>query len=426
VSEPDRLPLGILEGFLRLSQGDFAFRLPRTLTRDEADTAAFFFNAIAEEVERIIRAAREQEQRLARTVDALTEALVRVAAGDLGVRVERDFLGDPIDVLAYLVNGTIDELATLAAERQRDLEADRERLAREVEERNSQLRATEEDFRQLFEAAPAALLMARLDDGEILAANSRVKALLGLDEPGAPLQAPQYAVVQADLERLVDLARRQGTVDGFSAQLRNRRGEPFWAEIAARLVRFRGQQALLAGLRNVSPQRALEERLRELATTDGLTGLLNRRRLMEVAEEEMTRATRYGRPLCLGMLDLDHFKAVNDRFGHLVGDDALRTVAEAVKGELRRYDQAGRYGGEEFVVILPETSLEAGRTVLERIRDRVSALRLGGAAEGAMVTASIGLVEWRPGEPLGAAIQRADGALYQAKRAGRNRVVAAP
>jgi methyl-accepting chemotaxis protein len=117
-----------VEALLRLCQGDFAYRLPRTLSRDNDDTVAFFFNAIAEELERLIKEARDNETRMSTLIDRLSEALVAVASGDFSIQVERDYRGDPADVLSFLVNNTITELAELVADSDRLAADDRQRL----------------------------------------------------------------------------------------------------------------------------------------------------------------------------------------------------------------------------------------------------------------------------------------------------------
>lgn len=166
------------------------------------------------------------------------------------------------------------------------------------------------------------------------------------------------------------------------------------------------------------------ERLRlefeHIASHDTLTGALSRRALLECCQHELERCRRYGRPAALLMLDIDHFKAVNDRHGHLVGDRVLREVVDAVRQALRQADRIGRYGGEEFVVLLPETDRPAALAVAERMRLAV-ARRRGAPA----CTTSIGL-SCLQAEDAGtdALLARADAALYRAKAQGRNRVEA--
>ena len=167
------------------------------------------------------------------------------------------------------------------------------------------------------------------------------------------------------------------------------------------------------------------ERLRaefeHLARHDGLTGALTRRALLEGGERELQRWQRYGRPLSLLLLDIDHFKQINDRHGHLAGDRVLADAVAQMRGVLRRVDLLGRYGGEEFVALLPETGVAAALAVAERMR---AALAAQPAIEGRPAcTASIGVTTVAAGDAgLDALLARADAALYRAKRAGRNRV----
>ncbi len=167
----------------------------------------------------------------------------------------------------------------------------------------------------------------------------------------------------------------------------------------------------------------LKEELARQATTDELTGVRNRRSLLETARQEFTRARRYGHPLSVLMLDIDHFKDINDRHGHDVGDRVLRAVADACRGELRDSDVLGRLGGEEFGVVLPNTSREGAMAVAERLRNCIDGLRLGGA-RGAHIApkVSIGVACMHGASRIEAVLKRADQALYAAKAAGRNRV----
>jgi diguanylate cyclase (GGDEF)-like protein len=165
--------------------------------------------------------------------------------------------------------------------------------------------------------------------------------------------------------------------------------------------------------------------IEQLANRDDLTGLWNRRHMDSLLNSELQRQQRLGGRLCAGLIDLDHFKSVNDRFGHLVGDAVLKSVAQAMKAQLRSPDQLGRFGGEEFVVLLPGTSLADARICAERLLRGVSCLALLPVAD-ARVTISIGLTESLPGESAEALLDRADRALYQAKHEGRNRIVCSP
>jgi diguanylate cyclase (GGDEF)-like protein len=167
----------------------------------------------------------------------------------------------------------------------------------------------------------------------------------------------------------------------------------------------------------------LHSAARELAHIDGLTRLPNRRRFETDMDAEWERCRRYGRPMALVMLDLDHFKRLNDEYGHLTGDQALRGVADALTHVLRTSDTGYRYGGEELALLLRETSMREAIAVAERVRQAVEGVRVDDSA--VRVTASLGVAERRAGmlspEEL---VSAADAALYTAKHAGRNRVVA--
>jgi diguanylate cyclase (GGDEF)-like protein len=164
-----------------------------------------------------------------------------------------------------------------------------------------------------------------------------------------------------------------------------------------------------------------------LAMHDTLTGMLNRRALQDHAEAELSRARRSSTPVSLAVLDLDHFKSINDRYGHLVGDQALQHVATILIRQIRTYDWAGRWGGEEFLLVLPDTALPEARMVAERIREDIAAtvLALPNGSE-LRLTASLGVASAAAasGEiaSLDELVRQADHALYHAKSEGRNRV----
>src|SRR5581483_10137424 len=164
--------------------------------------------------------------------------------------------------------------------------------------------------------------------------------------------------------------------------------------------------------------------LERLATTDTLTGLYNRRHFLSALEAEWSRFQRYYRSLSVLMIDIDHFKTVNDRFGHAVGDETIKAMAAACLKGKRKSDVVGRVGGEEFAILLPETSLSRARIVAERIRKGITAEVQHAGDCSFHITASIGVAEasvsMRGPDALMAA---ADQALYQAKELGRNRCV---
>ena len=192
----------------------------------------------------------------------------------------------------------------------------------------------------------------------------------------------------------------------------------------AALERERRLVDVAANLRETSAE------LERLARVDPLTNVLNRRALFERLGAEFRRSQRYGRPLTVLMIDIDHFKALNDRYGHATGDAVLTACAEHMTSSLRESDQIGRYGGEEFLVFLPETLPDNGAFVAEKLRLAVEELRIDapdGAPGAVRITVSVGVAsapELRTPDEQ-SLVNRADGALYEAKRSGRNRVAVA-
>ena len=185
--------------------------------------------------------------------------------------------------------------------------------------------------------------------------------------------------------------------------------------------------ALLAAVTERADRRAfgLELELETLAQRDSMTGLHNRRSFLQQAEQEVTRASRYGRPMSLLVLDIDRFKAINDTYGHPVGDEVIRALARAALGALRSVDVLGRMGGEEFAAVLPETDAAGASLTGERLRHAVSQAAVTCGEVQVRFTISVGVTAWRAGESLEAVLARADEALYAAKNGGRNRVCAA-
>jgi diguanylate cyclase (GGDEF)-like protein len=187
----------------------------------------------------------------------------------------------------------------------------------------------------------------------------------------------------------------------------------------------RSLAAWLASQASIALENAWQHHaIQEQAATDDLTGLVNRRRFLEVLESEIVRAETLGTHLSLLLVDLDHFKLVNDRFGHQAGDQLLRKFAARTLVHLRDVDVAARLGGDEFALLLPETALDGAETVAERLRRSPQALPVA-AKDVPIVTASVGVAQHAPGEVGDDLLRRADVALYEAKSEGRNRVVTA-
>lgn len=180
---------------------------------------------------------------------------------------------------------------------------------------------------------------------------------------------------------------------------------------------------VFVGGRDITERLKAARELEILATTDSLTGLANRRHFLDLVERELERARRYQRELTLFILDLDHFKRINDTHGHGAGDEVLRRVADACRETVRSSDVVGRIGGEELAILLPETGLEGGEMLGERLCVAIAALDINVRGAHIHVTTSIGIASLWPDETLEDFLTRCDNALYEAKHKGRNRVV---
>ena len=167
------------------------------------------------------------------------------------------------------------------------------------------------------------------------------------------------------------------------------------------------------------------KRTRRLATQDGLTDILNRQAIHAHADAELDRGAREGKPVSVALLDADHFKVINDTYGHVVGDEVLRAIAETLATNKRPYDWVGRWAGQEFLVVLPGTTPEQSKMVADRMRQAVSQIQVTlDGADPIQVTASMGVATQHPGsrDNLVGLLVEADKALYRAKQTGRNRV----
>jgi diguanylate cyclase (GGDEF)-like protein/PAS domain S-box-containing protein len=238
---------------------------------------------------------------------------------------------------------------------------------------------------------------------------------------------PDFAAAsaRADVEALERARRVQ-----FEARLVARGGEALDVVVSTTAWRDREGKAegVIGVMLDITERKRMEAELRRLATTDVLTGVFNRRHFMEMAGAELDRARRHHRPLVALMLDIDHFKRINDTFGHPVGDLAIKALADTCAQIVRHEDVLGRLGGEEFAIALTETDLDGALLVAERLRQAVAAIRIPvrqgpGVPDMVAFTASIGVAERLEGDAsVDAMLSRADMALYAAKRSGRNRV----
>ncbi len=300
--------------------------------------------------------------------------------------------------------------------------------ARNITDRSSLAAAffeSQERFRIAFEFSSVGIGMIDLD-GNIFEANSPLCEIFGYAKE--ELEKKNLLDLWLPEERMAALAEFKKAGTGaksrsvFERRYLNKEGEILVAEVSRGLARGQDGRPLyfIVSFRNITESKRLQAMLEEQASTDPLTGTMNRTRIEERAAFELTRSDRYGDKLSLVMIDLDNFKMVNDTYGHLAGDRVLRGFCDIARNCLRSTDVLGRWGGEEFVALLPETGLKGAHFLAERLRTTLEALRFDGEIA---VTASMGVAAYRDGDELESLLGRADAAMYMAKQGGRNKVV---
>ncbi|WP_298211576.1 sensor domain-containing diguanylate cyclase [Acidovorax sp.] len=290
----------------------------------------------------------------------------------------------------------------------------------------AELRESEQNFRRLFDNLQDVYYRTNAQ-GVIQHVGPGVRRVLGYEPHEIEGRtAESYYPHHADRDAIKAAIHEKGEVWDFPGQLVRRDG--IVIDIATSSHALYDQAGNFAGIegiyRDVTQRKNLERELQRLATTDMLTGIANRRAFLECAESAYVHSRAHGEPLTLLMLDLDYFKAINDRFGHLEGDRALIAFAQAVKSQLRASDAVGRLGGEEFGVLLPLTAGTEGMEVALRILHSVRSLQLSDAMGYTYnITTSLGVGSFRQSDrSLRDMLDRADQALYLAKRRGRNQI----
>lgn len=282
----------------------------------------------------------------------------------------------------------------------------------------------EQRQRAVLEILPYPILIIRRMGGQILFVNRKSCMLF---QSGAHQllrgNIEEFYLDPSDKEMLTKLFDSVPDVRDIEVRMRTAQGRVFTAEIAAIGVDYRNTPAILIALNDISQRKEMEAELFRQASTDALTGIINRRYFQNQAEQELRRARRFSRDMAVMMIDIDYFKKINDTRGHAVGDTILQGVVRRSVESLRQSDTMGRIGGEEFAVLLPETTLEAAYDVAERLRVHIEERPFIVEATPIACTVSIGVAHLEAND-LGVEglLHRADQALYRAKGTGRNRV----
>ena len=300
---------------------------------------------------------------------------------------------------------------------------DRKRAEQEIQERGSALSA-------MSQASHDALITIN-SAGKILFWNPSAERIFGYASGEAKGQDLHELLAGQTDEEQAKKGLRQFAHSGKGAIMertrevmaRHKDGHFFPVELSVASFRLNGEWLAVGSVRDITARKEAERKLQEMAMLDGLTGIFNRRYFLELSEQEFKRCRRYHRPLSLIMFDIDHFKQVNDTYGHDAGDTVLQAVTQTGRSILREADIFGRIGGEEFAIILPETNLVSGRHVADRLRCAISNLKIHAHETLIHITSSMGVAginhEIHSIEML---LRCADQALYRAKNAGRNRV----
>lgn len=294
------------------------------------------------------------------------------------------------------------------------------------------IKASERKLRALAESAYDAIVMIDMH-GTASFWNPAAERLFGYTEQEVMGRPIHELITPPELrdEAMAGMRRFAGTGDGDAVgaiqetEALRKDGSRVPVERSVSAFRLGGRWYAVATIRDIAERKATEARLLELATTDSLTGLFNRRRFMELAEREFARGKRYQGARTMLMMDIDHFKRVNDTHGHDVGDEVLRELARISRTALRELDILGRLGGEEFGVLLPETEAGPAMDVAERLRRAIEQTPIPTGVGELRITVSIGAATSKDdAETVETLLKRADVALYEAKQSGRNRVVA--
>ncbi len=282
----------------------------------------------------------------------------------------------------------------------------------------------EQHLRAVLEILPYPIYISARADGQILFVN-RKTCLLFQQSAGQLLRSRSvdFFINPQEREEMRKLLETIPDIRDVEVRMKTAQGREFMAEVAAIATDYGNTPAVLVALNDISQRKDLEAELFKQASTDSLTGISNRRYFMAQAEQELRRSRRFARALSVMMIDIDHFKLINDKHGHAVGDAVLQSVVKSALESLRQSDSMGRLGGEEFAVILPETELAAATEVAERLRQHMAERPLVAEREAIPCTVSVGVAQLTAQDgSIDALLNRADEALYRAKHNGRNRV----
>ena len=328
----------------------------------------------------------------------LTWQTKAISSGDFSQRV--DFLGEFSESFNDMVKKL--EKAILEVEEGRDL------------------------FEMFFETIPDATIIISLEEGKILDCNRASEIMTGCSKNKLQGQSIKEIGLFRDKKQekiFFDAVQKNSKGDNLLVELTVGEDSLIYGLFSWDTILIEREKHTLCVIKDISDRKRMEEEIRRLSETDGLTQINNRLKLDSVLKLEMERLSRSDSVCSVIILDIDFFKKVNDTYGHLVGDEVLKDVADIIRKGVRKIDTVGRWGGEEFMVIMPLTEASKGMVLAEKLRNKISQHVFTGVEN---LTASFGIAESRGDLNAVELVAKADAAMYQAKDAGRNQVCKSP
>ncbi|GGY13018.1 sensor domain-containing diguanylate cyclase [Paludibacterium paludis] len=327
--------------------------------------------------------------------------------------------------LGLLGAGTLAFFVALQRRNRREMQLNRQleewnaTLEARVEERTEQIHEQKELLQRILAASPVGVAIQEAGGGRTVFLNTRMKDAVGVADARSMRPLKDYLVHDGDVDKLAGAMARGETVGNMEAEIRGADGY-FYGLLSARRIDLDGRPMDLFWLYDISDRKKLENRLRDQARTDSLTGALNHGSFRGALDKAIAESRTDGAELSLVLMDVDHFKFINDHFGHAAGDVTLKRLVDLARDELRDHDILGRLGGEEFGIVLSGAGADQAANIAERLRGAFEAA--GGEGPLPLFTASFGVAVMEGRDTVASLMERADRALYRAKHGGRNRV----